>query len=172
MPVNCCQKLNMAIFYPNCIDSYFIARLRQYLQGKKCADMGSYFTESNDRNSYQILKKIPTISNLLSSAIVHGRTIFDPAWAVTLVLFCVAKIRPKFPPVDFEVTFGKNWFALLNSRLPSKVPSLFINRWVSSTGGDMAVEVILIPLEGEDVITVSDVPPMMAADSGLWSETK
>ena len=65
------------------------------------------------------------------------------------------------------MTFGKNWFALLNSRLPSKVPSLFINRWVSSTGGDMAVEVILIPLEGEDVITVSDVPPMMAADSGL-----
>ena len=40
-----CPKLNMANFYVNCIDSHSIVRLRQYLQGKKCADMGSYFTE-------------------------------------------------------------------------------------------------------------------------------
>ena len=31
----------------DCIDSYFIGRLRQYLHVKKCADTGSYFREWN-----------------------------------------------------------------------------------------------------------------------------
>ena len=35
----------MANSYVNCIDSYSKVRLRQYLQGKKCADMWSYFTK-------------------------------------------------------------------------------------------------------------------------------
>ena len=44
-PSRYCPKLNMANFYVNCIDSYSIVSFEQYLKGKKCADMGSYFTE-------------------------------------------------------------------------------------------------------------------------------
>ena len=35
----------MANFYANCIGSYSIVTFGLYLQGKKCADMGSYITE-------------------------------------------------------------------------------------------------------------------------------
>ena len=72
-------------------------------------------------------RNILTISNLLSSATVQGKTTVDPAWAKTLVLFFVAKIltAPK-------VTFGKNCWALLNNRLPSSVPSLFMKKQIKN----------------------------------------
>lgn len=135
----------------------FLSFNHRYLQWKKTSlwknKWMSVFDEEN----------MLTISNLLSSATVQGKTTVDPAWAKTLVLFFVAKIltAPK-------VTFGKNCWALLNNRLPSSVPSLymkkkikdlvfwitrllncckivplFMNKCVSSTGGEIAVEVTL-----------------------------
>ena len=60
-----------------------------------------------------------------------------------------------------EVCFecGKKWCALLNSRLPSKVPSLFMKRCVSSTGGEMAVEVTFTSMSDWPVVTLPDVAP-------------
>ena len=50
-PWRYCPKLNMTNVYVNCIDSYSIGSFWQYLQGKKCADMGSYFTECFDESA-------------------------------------------------------------------------------------------------------------------------
>ena len=56
----------MANSYVNCIDSYFIVRLRQYLQGKKCADMGSYFTDPSYHETFPNKNKSETGSQFTS----------------------------------------------------------------------------------------------------------
>ena len=50
-----CPKLNMANFYVNYIDSYSIVIFWQYLQVKKCDNMGSYFTKC--RNVDKVLER-------------------------------------------------------------------------------------------------------------------
>ena len=86
-----------------------------------------------------------TISNLLSLFTTHGKSTVEPAWALTMVLFFVTNTcflvvnKPPLFTFPFPLPPGLKFCLTLvewawNNRDSSIVPSLFKNKWVSSTG--------------------------------------